>query len=127
MDIYGAEDTEESNNDSSEDSSQYCPEYNALRDITPGLCRVLPIKSLIPDLIGAHVIDFDDRDELCEGDNPDRKITELFVSKHLSRSLVLGTGKFKKFMKVIEKSGKCDELVERIKQRIEHHKRKFSG
>ena len=122
----------ESSNDSSEDSShgQDCPEYNALRDTTPALCRALPIKNLIPDLIGAGVIDFEDGDELREGNYRDRKVTELFISKHLSRSLALGdTSKFKKFMKVIQQSGKChnDKLFKRIKQRIEHHRRQFSG
>jgi len=113
----------ESNDDSSDDSSQYCPEYNALRDTTPDLCSALPIKDLIPCLISAHVIDFADRDELCEGNSSDRKVTEIFISKYLSRSLVLGnTRKFKKFMAVMQQSGKCDELVERIKQRVDFYK-----
>ena len=118
----------ESSNDSDEDSSRYCPEYNTLRDMTADICSVLPIKSLIPLLISAHVIDFPDRDELCEGDKSDRKVTEFFISKHLSRSLMLGnTKKFKKFMAVIRHSGKCDELVDRITERIKHYPRRASG
>ena len=69
------------------------------------------------------MINFADRDELCECNKSDRKITEFFVSKHLSRSLKLGnTKKFKKFMEVMQHSGKCEDLVERMVERIEHYK-----
>jgi len=117
--------TTDSSSDCSEDSFHFCPEYNALRDTTSALCSALPIRDLIPHLISAHVIDFDEREELCEGSTTDRKITEKFISKCLSQSLKLGhTKKFKKFMEVMQRSRKCDKLVERINERITYYQKK---
>ena len=44
----------ESAQESSSDSEEDCPEYNALRDTTSSLCSALPIKDLIPALITAR-------------------------------------------------------------------------
>jgi len=83
---------------------------------------------LIPQLISARVIDFDGRDELCEGNRSSRKITEYFITKYLSRPLKLNNvKKFKKFVEVMQRSGKCDELVEKIKERVEYHQTSSSG
>jgi len=130
MDSVESSSRDSSTRDSSsdEDSFNYCPEYNALRDTTSALCSALPIKDLIPYLISAYVIDFEERENLCEGSATHHKITENFISKCLSPTLKLGdTKKFNKFMKVMQKSNKCDELVKRIEERIKHHQTKLRG
>ena len=75
---------QESSTESDDDTDfGYCPEYKALRDTTSALCSALPICDLIPQLISARVIDFDGRDELCEGSKSSHKITEYFIAKYV--------------------------------------------
>ena len=102
----------------SEGSSQYCPEYNALVDNTSDLCKALPIDDLFSDLISQRVIEFDDKEELCN-ENTSKKKVEKFLEKYLRPELLVGEKKrFQKFMCVMKCSAKCDFLVERMEERI---------
>ena len=83
---------------------------------------------LIPQLISARVIEFRDIKELNEGGRNDQRVTNKFICKYLSPSLEFGkTKKFEKFVMVMQQSEKCDELVELVRKKVEHYRRKSSG
>ena len=99
-------------------SESHCPKYNALVDITDDLCNALPIADLYSKLISERVIEFGDKEELCQ-EKTNRKMVEKFIEKHLYPELRVGeTKRFEKFMNVMKSSDKCQFLVERIEERI---------
>ena len=98
-----------------------CPEYNALVDSTDDLCRALPINDLFSKLISERVIDFDDKEELCQ-ERTSKRVVEKFIDKHLYPELRVGeTKRFKKLINVMKNTDKCDFLVKRIEERVKHY------
>lgn len=101
----------------------HCPEYNALVDVYGDFCTALPIKKLLPKLISKRVIDVDDKEELLH-EATSSKMVEKFIDNHLYPELATGeTRCFKKFLDVMKTCGKCNHLVEKIQERINHHRR----
>ena len=108
--------------DNLEDDTR-CPEHNALMDVYGDFCTALPIKKLLPRLISKRVIDVDDKEELFH-EATSSKMAEKFIDDHLYPELAIGeTRRFKRFLDVIKTCEKCSHLVEKIQERINHHRR----
>jgi len=100
---------------------QRCPEYNALVDLTDDLCSALPIADLFSKLISERVIDFEDKEELCQ-EKTNRKAVEKLIDKYLYPEVRIGeTKRFKKFINAMKNTDKCDFLVKRIEDRLHHY------
>ena len=103
------------------ESIQFCPECNALLDMTEKLCGALPINDLYPGLITERVINVDDVEEISS-EKTRKKRVEQFIVKHLHPELSeRETKRFQGFMSVMKRSEKCDFLVKQMEERIKHH------
>jgi len=103
----------------------FCPEYNALVDMTEKLCGALQIDDLFPGLITERIINIDDVEELSN-EKTRRKRVEQFIVKYLHPDLSEGgTKRFQRFMSVMKRSEKCEFLVELMEERINHHRNRF--
>ena len=98
-----------------------CIELAALKKMTSDLCNALPIDDLFPSMISNHVIDFNDKADIC-AERTERRRVEYFLGKYLTKGLNLqecDTTRFYRFLTVMERSPKCDFLVKRIKRCME--------
>ena len=110
-------------------SKEPCVELLVLMDMAEDLCNALPINDLLPSLISHHVIDFKDKAEICVHRTENNRVS-YFLEKHLDKPLQLKTphtAPFYQFLEVMERSPKCDFLLERIQRRLEEYKSKASS
>ena len=92
-------------------------------DVYGDFCTALPIKKLLPKLISKRVIDVDDKEELFH-ETTSSKMVEKFIDDHLYPELAIEeTRRFKRFLDVMKTCEKCSHLVEKIQERINHHRR----
>jgi len=102
--------------------NQRCPEYDALVDMTDELCRALPINDMLSSLTSLRVLEHSDADELRTYRTSREKV-ERFIERHMCPNLVIGdTRRFLDFITAMRQSSKCDFLVERLEERIRHHR-----
>ena len=98
-----------------------CVELAALQKMTNDLCNALPIDDLFPSMISHRVIDFNDKADIC-AERTERRRVGYFLEKYLTKGLNLqecDTTRFYRFLTVMERSPKCDFLVERMKRYME--------
>ena len=108
-------------------SKELCVELRVLIDMTEDLCNALPINDLLPSLISHHVISFQEKAEICVARTERRRVTH-FLENHLNSPLQCNhTAPFYRFLEVMERSPKCDFLLERIHRLLEEYKAKASS
>ena len=101
-----------------------CLEYNVLEKMNRDLCNALPIDDLFPSMISNHVIDFNDKAEICV-ERTERRRVQYFLEHYLSRGLDCefpDTSRFYRFLAVMKRSPKCNFLVGRINDWMERYK-----
>ena len=101
-----------------------CLEYNVLEKMNRDLYNALPIDDLFPSMISNHVIDFNDKAEIC-AERTERRRVQYFLDRYLSKGLELevpDTSRFYRFLAVMKQSPKCNFLVGRINDWMERYK-----
>ena len=103
---------------------KHCVEYNVLVKMNEDLCNALPIDGLFPSMISNHVIDFQDKTDIS-AERTERRRVQYFLGKYLIKGLNCeepDTSRFYRFLKVMERSPKCNFLVKRINHWLEVYK-----
>ena len=107
-------------------STEPCIEYIVVQKMTSDLCNALPIDDLFPSMISNHVIDFKDKAEICTKGTEHSRVG-YFLERYLVKRLnVHDTTHFYRFMKVMERSPRCNFLVKRINDCMERCKQSMA-
>ena len=104
---------------SPKEGRQHTAEYDALTEMTGDLCNALPIDDLLPKMISKRVIDFHDKNEI-RSERTDRDKVDLFISKLMKEMSSRENKRFYKFIEAMKESPKCDFLVRRMEEWINH-------